>query len=928
MDTSSELKSSHAEPITATTDETGRWAVQEVPAGTYGISASAAQFAAASMIDVELESGRSYDNLDLELGREGVLLSGVVSDIGGGPIGGAQVHAAATGSGIMGTRAVPVATVTDDEGKYEILLPTGRYHLAASHEFYVSRRDMVLLEAPFQKDFTLVPAAVIQGQVVSSVDGEPVPKARVRATGGGIGGDFAFSGFSGESTESDGEGRFTLRGLKSGALQVSASAEGFSSNEPTVVEIGIAETIDQVLVVVDPAFTISGFVVRKRDEKTGVAGVFVTGMNMAAQSFVTANEVSGPDGYFEIHGVKSGAYTLMAMGEDVVPDFMAASVSVEDADLSDVVLVTEVGVSIKGRVEPPQAGTVGLEIDGEVGMTNMFRAMALSSKRDTVGEDGSFEITHAPSGKLKLVVQTHEGSSGSQPVVIGDEDLEGIVVKLEARAKISGVVVDSSGAPMKGVEVSAKAKSSGSFRMFGSFDTPAKAADEEGRFELVGLDEGKYEMEVSDSRGELTWAAEEEAPTVEITGASSITNLRLVVKAPKGVISGVVRDADGQLLADAWVVATRGRDMDFSGGWIPDDKDVEMEYRFGESEEPVLTGPDGRFQFTDLREGRYRLTASSPKGGARVKKAGVSPGDEVELTLAPLASLSGVVTMAGAPVDTYRITLDGPMSRNKKVSDAKGGYRFDRLDPGSYKIVATSKSGSGSGKVVIGAETSDEVFDLKLSTWCSIRGKVLDARSEEPLEGLMVMTQMEASQDNMSSGMDMMMGRGPKTNAEGHFEVEGIGCGPGTLSFMATGSGLGSMRPGGFMRMTLEPGEDRDLGTRYVVMAPPVDPDARGTLGLTASISGADETAEGEEELRVASVEAKGPAEKAGLEEGDRILQVNGVAVEKIGASSARTLLLPWSSTVGDTVTLHIERKGKAMDIDIVAEPAEAPDFF
>ena len=84
--------------------------------------------------------------------------------------------------------------------------------------------------------------------------------------------------------------------------------------------------------------------------------------------------------------------------------------------------------------------------------------------------------------------------------------------------------------------------------------------------------------------------------------------------------------------------------------------------------------------------------------------------------------------------------------------------------------------------------------------------------------------------------------------------------------------------------------------------APPESPEARdhhGWLGITLS--------EGEDGVRVDGVEEGSPAEKAGLQEGDRILEMEGrkTATSRDVRRAVRNL------EPGDTMQIRIERKGK-----------------
>src|SRR5882672_5627810 len=102
-----------------------------------------------------------------------------------------------------------------------------------------------------------------------------------------------------------------------------------------------------------------------------------------------------------------------------------------------------------------------------------------------------------------------------------------------------------------------------------------------------------------------------------------------------------------------------------------------------------------------------------------------------------------------------------------------------------------------------------------------------------------------------------------------------------------------------------------------VTPAPPEPPESRnrqGWLGITLS--------EDEDGVRVDSVEDGSPAEKAGLQEGDRILEMEGrkMATSRDIRRAVRNL------EPGDTMQIRIERKGKEKTLSATLE--EPPDDF
>ncbi len=90
-------------------------------------------------------------------------------------------------------------------------------------------------------------------------------------------------------------------------------------------------------------------------------------------------------------------------------------------------------------------------------------------------------------------------------------------------------------------------------------------------------------------------------------------------------------------------------------------------------------------------------------------------------------------------------------------------------------------------------------------------------------------------------------------------------------------------------------------------MKPAGPPQPRGFLGI--------ELADGREALTVAKVLARGPAEKAGLQSGDQIKEINGKAV----ITAADVQRLTAQVVTGQTVRLTIRRGEETKEISIRA---------
>jgi hypothetical protein len=825
------FNTSTAEDIVVVTDAAGAWTATRVPPGRWVVTATAPELLPAS-VDVELAPRARKDGIDLALAGGGITVSGTISDIGGGPVADARVTVRPEGLRVLDSSARLVA-ISGDDGRYRLTLPPDSWHATAAHADYAGeQRTFVLRDRPYTLDFTLTPGGAVSGVVVTRDRGEPVAGARVNASGGHGGRDNEMGGIGGVVTAAD--GTFTMRGLGSGALSLSASARGYASTDPTVVEVGIGEEVSGVQVVLDRAYTISGFVVRKATEGDGVPGVMVGVFSIAKGWNVFTQQPSAGDGYFEILGVRPATYMIAAMGSDVMLE-IGRSITVEDRDLTDVIVTVDAGTSLSGVVVPPAVAQLGLAVDmKDVGLGNMFDVARAAMVRGASAADGTFTLRNAPRGTYKLVARAADGRSGELEVKITADDQTGLVVQLEPRGAIAGRVVDPGGKAVAGVKVRASG-SRGDLALSMDEGASVSVTAPDGGFRVAGLEPGAVSVTVSDDQGDLAWAppTDDTGATFTIAGAGTIDGVVLTVEARDGVIRGVVLGPDQRPAPDVWVTA---RSMDSphdrflsesSGGGVRievTDDDAAAEPR--EDEAPpafgpgktVLTGADGRFTITQLRRGTYGLVADATKGGVRAQKVGVKTGDNVTLVLQRLGTLSGTVTAAGAPVPRYDLDCDGPTDQHRRhVSSPDGRFTIDRLPAGRYRCNATADPGSGNAETrLVGVAGT---LDIVLAPRASVTGVIVDAQGA-PRAGLVVIATGEGD-DPGEAFVAVMGGGGPTTDAQGRFTVGRLGPGDGQLMVFDRAEGFGPIltRP-----LQLTAGQRLDLGT--FTAGPTPDPDS------------------------------------------------------------------------------------------------------
>lgn len=969
-------------PLIATTDPNGGWQITAVDPGRYMVSATAVGFVPASNDDVRVGT-RDQIGIDLVLTPGGALLSGTITDIGGGPIEGVLVRLNDTTQVNLGFNRAPLAAITDESGEYRLQVAIGRYAIGTFHTDYVTEGRLTdVPEGGRREDFRLVPGATIEGVVLARPEGKPVAGARVTfsdSRNGGSGDVETNLSVDGSVVVSDEEGCFRITGVRAGVVALVARAPGHASVTPEEVAIGIGEQVGGVELWVDAAYTISGYVVPKGQPEGAIEGVLVGAWQMQPFGLLVANSPTAGDGYFEIIGVRPGNWQVGAVGEEHLLALMGATAVITDHDVSDLLIELETGLYVRGRVDPGQRARIRVEPNPEnVSLSNIAGLMSDGLANAIADEHGNFELGPLGPGtgrggrEIKLVAESDAGFRGEVSVTLRRDDLEGVVVSMQKGASVSGTVLDALGVPQAGVTVTinpTEPKPGADGINFGGIGGDGAPTGEDGRFAVRGLELGKHHVVVKDSKGRpMSWAdghgpepakdeGADEVPPLEIdiedTVNEQFLDLRVVPRDAE--ITGVVLDAEGLPVADAWVRASL--DIDPSQVWrrpgrekkeqvtgvVPkDEDDGSKSADWGRStyfsEQPVLTDQNGLFVIKELRRDRnYHLVAEGERGGARATLESVVPNSRVTLTLEQLGGLDGTVTLAGKPVEEYQVELSGPTRREKRVAHPQGQFRIDRLDPGKYEVFVRADAGTGKAEVEL-AEGGRAKVKVELQRAGTLRGRVVGDRDGEPMPGLRLMIVSEGRFD-ASSGLGMLTGQGPQTGRDGRFEVTGVAPGKGTISFLDPdvgfdGSGVAEIE------YQLEPGADEDLGTIKGTQGDAVPKKERGTLqmgvrqatwakrprppgtDLDAEKPDAQQEADPSTRLWVYSVEVGGVAEQAGVVPGDEIVTVDGQSVASLGAPMAASRLSSSRLRVGQDLRLELVRDGDRIDVTLKAVAA------
>lgn len=626
--------------------------------------------------------------LVLERGRS---VFGLVLDPDRRPVAGAQVTLqASVAAGPDRFRAAlrpesqdTFEAVTKADGRFDLLhLPAGRYDLTARARGWAPL-TVPTVEIPDAKRATdlgtlvLTPGVALEGSVVDSA-GQPVEGAAVHLREVFDNAfPFPLPGPEEEPAARSGlDGFFRIEDLRAGStVSLSVLRTGYVAGEAK----GVRLPVDQpVRIALQAVGSLAGRVVDS-DGKP-IAGVTVRVDFQQRHLFLRASGFplesrSDPEGLFRIQDVPPGSVDLVAQAAG----WQAGTVDGLDLRAGEEKRGLEIVLSpaavLRGRVLAPSGRTLP---HAQVLLAPADRQSGFHlSETD---DEGRYELASLPPG-LRTVEATHpdHGMVRRQvEVQVGDNAFD---ISLEGGAEVAGRVVDEHGAPVPGAQVwltstgglrplSTMSGSDGGFRFAAVADGGYLAgADKEG-FARTGRVQVTVSGGAGGSIGDLELRLTRGGSiTGRIAGVEAAELARVQVVAwGRGLPVGGRVEADGSYRIDhvqegEWRVRAElpGTELYAEGavqlepGSSEARLDLEMERglelagRVRRSGAPVagetlgLEGPgrrraiaetdaDGRFRFSGLAAGSYRLRLGDRPGSARYEKT-IDVQADVDLTI-------------------------------------------------------------------------------------------------------------------------------------------------------------------------------------------------------------------------------------------------------------------------------------------------------
>jgi hypothetical protein len=735
------------QPRCSTTNQRGEYSIDELYGGEYIISASLPTYCPSAYEPgregdsrVVLIAGEDKSDVNIQLKFGGVLVNGLITDIGGGIVSGANVR-----SIFDDVNPGPVVE-TDSTGRFYIWTCPGDVGITAVANGYSD--TYVRVVAPGTTTIVLTPESTISGTVIDAVTNDPVAEVPLdifdKVHLGGDGAPVAVT---------DSLGRFNISGLRPGRYNVSARMPGFfGSSQPTTI-VGLAESVAGIIVRLHRVARIKGRVVGPDGEGCEDPSMWLTRKGAKAYSL---RAVAGDDGTVEITSALPGTYEVNVGCTGFVARGDYSDLEIADQDRRGLEWQVDAGWIVQGRVSDAYGDGVGGAVVTMLGVA-----------RCTTKRDGSYQLVGIPPGTHRLDVESIRGFSlRAEHLVNVSGKVTNFDILLYPAGSIAGVVVDVDGKAVTHAQIwiaSANADASMAFK------SPA-ISREDGRFSIEGLSPGDYYLTIVHNGHELHQRPiAGKAPTLTVV-SGRIEKPRVEVERQPGRIHGTVRMSDGSVATGAYVLASREQD----GG------NVGLDISSWDDGAAVMTEMDGSFQISGLPLGLFSVRAFVKGGGEAVSRH-VPVNGEARLWIKSTASIEGTIRGAFDEVWVDVTDTDTRLGRSEHFAFTKGAYSIPDLPAGTHALTAYANGGSSRIIVKVSAGERRINVDFDIAGDASAIGRIVDRDTALPMGRVRVASNLN----------DVPFAQGARngvvyTDDDGTFRIDNVPRGTLTLEVSAS----------------------------------------------------------------------------------------------------------------------------------------------
>jgi carboxypeptidase family protein len=630
---------------------------------------------------------------------DGVAVSGTVVDKDKKPVSGVEVEpvfGAAIGEGTIESAAPhnadPWAT-TDSEGRFSGRLSSTTNGLAFTKKGYVRLRQPIeITNEPKSVQAQLAAASSISGRVVNK-DGSPAAEITVF-----VGNQMAVSGA---------DGSFELSEVEAGPQLVRFGKKGFQQQAVTAPANNIVLKL--------PAMrTLHGRVI---DAATGEpVKKFIANVETPSEEFDVPTPTESETGEFNTEAPQE-AVTLSVTAQG----YVAATKIAVAADKSDPIVVRLLrGRTLRGHVvDEKQQPLAGVAYSGGGDDSFAYHNDDVAGPPQT-GADGSFEITGIGNDEQVRVTFQKEGYVDMDWRGRLRPDDAPIQIVMRRGLKVTGRVVDASGAGVPEISVEAASPAIGAAMT-------SQMTNESGVFEFDALAPGRYDFTAIPMQRAQRGALHD----VDI---EKVHELKIVLESrPSGTIFGHVTGLDAS--ANAAVTATGADSADTQSA------PVDLSGNFRIENAPVGPIEVEASVYSHRVSHHTKRVALDLAAGAETR---------VDLAFPQTFNVHGRVTRGGTPLAAANVSFYGSGSADA-MTGPDGAYEIT-LDAGEYDVALSSADRK---KVPFSKHVSiNDSSELNLNVdSATVSAVVTDAETEQPIAGAQVSASVHGQTHSLTDAM-------------------------------------------------------------------------------------------------------------------------------------------------------------------------------
>jgi hypothetical protein len=762
------------DPICTKATPDGRYRLVGLLPAVYDVAAGAPGFVPARHLPeghsvdfwatgaVRLRPGEARTGVDLRLQPGGVVVAGVVNDLGGGPVAGAWVRVTAM-SGLSVSRGQ-----TDDRGGFRIWSAPGpltiHVHAEGYCETFVHASGSGALV-----EIELTPESVLAGRVI---DGARDGAAGARVLVVGIESDH--DGWSGARTVTDAAGQFRVAGLRPGRYHAFATGPARYGETAGNILLGFAQTVADVVIEVHPAARVTGRVlVAGTAEPCRQGTVSLSGRERHQERLIAHHSVIDANGNVAFDAVPPGTYHASVACSDHLPSDQFPAIRIDADGPAEQVWTVRPASLLRGTV---------LHDDGSPapGVPVIAVAPRMDEGTTVTREDGTFVIRGLRGGTYHVRVGWGPNETEHpHSVAIPEGGSASVEVRVPRAATLRGTVVDDRGQPVTRGHVVVVMEPG---TRWGGPIAP------DGSFELSDLAAGRYRVVEVEGRTIRS------APVVDAQPGrvAHMTVTVEAVDAPDGVIRGRVVDEAGVPVGDAFVAVAKGSAF------------ATQLLQQGGRDHRVVTDTNGDFRFEGVGPGEHVVRAFRIDGGEAMA-ANVVAGDRLTLTMRRPGSIAGRLAGGGVLPERMRVRvheLDTSFERTEEYYRTGGAFVVRGLPPGRFRVSAAAGGQIGGVEVELAPGQALTGLAIPIGPRTEVVGKLVD----EAGRGVAAWLSLQPS-GTRASDVDV---HGASSDPDGRFVVEGPS---GRVEFVASfyRREIPPVTVG--PELTLKPGQSVNIGT-------------------------------------------------------------------------------------------------------------------